>query len=253
MPCQRAGESRSCWVEASRCHICHNRSSWCRSAGDQPQPSLPKHQHLQDSETSMVETSLCLGWKGPYLHGAQGWSLVFLVEQSKLGTAEGCQALLPEHHTQGSPVPMAVWKGGFCLLGKCHGSRDADAGPISPPDAGEKQMRLFSILCCCAMAPALETLPTPFPLLLSMGVGTTICIVIYKLCRTLLGPMCINLGFASAFLFPLASLQHSFCLSCPSASLSFAESGVLFPRAVVCAAAMLICCCCKGRALGTSC
>lgn len=108
------------------------------------------------------------------------------------------------------------------------------------PDAGEKQMRLFSILCCCAMAPALETLPTPFPLLLSMGVGTTICIVIYKLCRTLLGPTCINLGFALAFLFPLASLQHSFCLSCLSASLSSAGSGVLFPRTSVCAAAMLL-------------
>lgn len=114
------------------------------------------------------------------------------------------------------------------------------------PDAGEKQMRLFSILCCCATAPALETLPTPFPLLLNMGVGTTICIVIYKLCRTLPGPTCINLGFALAFLFPLASLQHSFCLSCPSASLSFAGSRVLFPRTSVCAAAMLSCSCSKG-------
>lgn len=109
-----------------------------------------------------METSLCLGWKSLYLHGAEGCSLVFLVEQSKLGTTEGCQALLPGHHTRDSPVPVAFWKGWLCLLGKLHGSGDADAG--------EKQMSLFSILCCCAMAPALETLPTPFPLLLSMGV-----------------------------------------------------------------------------------
>lgn len=105
-----------------------------------------------------METSLCLGWESSYLHGV----LFFQVEQSKLGTTEGCQALLPGHHTQGSPVPVALWKGWLCLLGKLHGSGDADAG--------EEQMSLFSILCCCAMAPALETLPTPFPLLLSMGV-----------------------------------------------------------------------------------
>lgn len=140
---------------------------------------------------------------------------------------------------------MALWKGWFCLMG---------VGLLMQgPDAGEKQKRLFSILCCCAMAPALETLPTPFPLLLSMGVGTTIRIVIYKLCRTLLGSTYINLGFALAFFFPLASLQHSFCLSCLSASLSFAGSGVLFPRTSVCAAAMLLCSCSKGRALGMSC
>lgn len=37
------------------------------------------------------------------------------------------------------------------------------------PDVGDKQMRLFSILCYCAMAPELETLPTSFPLLLNTG------------------------------------------------------------------------------------
>lgn len=41
--------------------------------------------------------------------GAGAWFL--LVEQSKLGTTEGCQALLSEHHTQDPPVlilPMAL-------------------------------------------------------------------------------------------------------------------------------------------------
>ena len=73
-------------------------------------------------------------------------------------------------------------------------------------------MKLFSILPYCATAPELETLPTSFPLLLNTGVGKRICIVIYKHCKTLLGPTCINLVFALAFFFCLASLQHSFCL-----------------------------------------
>lgn len=120
-------------------------------------------------------------------------------------------------------------------------------------DVGDEQMRLFSILCYCAMAPELETLPTSFPLLLNTGVGTTICIVIYKHCKTLLGPTCINLVFALAFLFSLASLQHSFCLCCMPVRLSSAETKVLLPRASICAAAMLLSSCSEGRAVGTSC
>lgn len=120
-------------------------------------------------------------------------------------------------------------------------------------DVGDEQMRLFSILCYCAMAPELETLPTSFPLLLNTGVGTTICIVIYKHCKTLLGPTCINLAFALAFFFPLASLQHSVCLCCMSVRLSSAETEVLLPRASVCIAAILLSSCSEGRAVGTSC
>lgn len=118
------------------------------------------------------------------------------------------------------------------------------------PDVGDKKMRSFSILCSCAIAPELET---SSPLLLNIGVGMTICIVIYKHCKTFMGPTCINLVFASAFLFSFASLQHSFCLCCVPVRLSSAETQVLLPRASACVAAILLSSCSKGRAVGTSC
>lgn len=156
---------------------------------------------------------------------------------SKPGAWKGCWAPLPAHHVlSGLPylslLPIRLWRGWFFLLGKCHGSGDADAG--------DKQMRLFFIPCCCAMAPELETLPTSFPLLPNTGVGMTICIVIYKHCKTLPGPTCINLALALAFFVSLASLQHSFCLCCTSVRLSAAETPVLLVRAPVGAAAMLL-------------
>lgn len=135
----------------------------------------------------------------------------------------------------GSPLsilPTCSWRGWFFLLGKCCGSGNAGVG--------DKQMRLFSILCCCAMAPELETLPTSFPLLLNTGFGMTIRIVIYKHCKTLLGPTCINLVFALAFFFSLASLQHSFRLCCMSVRMSSEENEALLLGASLCVAAMLL-------------
>lgn len=117
----------------------------------------------------------------------------------------------------------ALWEWGCLLQG---------------PDVGDKQMKLFSILLCCAMAPELETLPTSFPLLLNTGLGPTMCIVIYEHCKTLLGPTCINLALALAFLLSPCDTASA---CAPRLRDSSAGTGALLPRAPGCAAAMLLC------------
>lgn len=78
---------------------------------------------------------------------------------------------------------------------------------IQGPDAGDKQMKLFSILLLCNGCRAGDT----FPLLLNVGAGTTIRIVIYKHSMSLLGATCVNLIFALASFCSLA-----FCISAPA-------------------------------------
>lgn len=88
-------------------------------------------------------------------------------------------------------------------MGKRCGSGDA-----GPRCWGQADEIVFHSLLLCNGSRAGDT----FPLLLNVGAGTTMCIVIYKYSKSLLGPTCVNLVFALASFFPVVFLHLSFCL-----------------------------------------